>query len=368
MTPEATLQALLSEGGSTPDRFDAAFLSAVPFAEVERILAGVRKEHGPLQGIERASNGFRLRFAEASMPAAISLDANGRINGLWFGPAERLGTIETLAAEIEALPGKSALLVVSDGEDIVAQDADQPLAIGSAAKLAILVALRDAVTAGRLSWDLVVPLDPAWKSLPSGQLQDWPDGTPLTIATLANLMISISDNTATDALVRIVGRDAVETVTPTNAPFLTTRELFTLKTLKNAPLRTAWAEGDTAARRAILAEIADAPLPAIAELSPEATHSIEWFFSARELCQLLEQTADLPSVGINPGVADRGQWKSFAYKGGSEFGVINLSTRVVGTDGRVHCVVASWNDDVALDEQKLFAPYTGILNRLAEGE
>ncbi|MCX5568755.1 serine hydrolase [Kaistia nematophila] len=368
MTPEATLEALMSPQGLGPEHFGAAFLAALPLPQLQPILAGIRQANGPLEGVDRVGSSFRLRFADATIPTTIALDGEGRIIGLWFGPAEPLGSIESLAAAIHALPGSTALLVVSDGKDVIAQDADRPLAIGSAAKLAVLVALRDAVAAGRLAWDQVVPLAPSWRSLPSGQLQDWPDGTPLTIATLANLMISVSDNTATDALIRLVGRGAVEAVAPANTPFLTTRELFTLKTNENAPLRTAWIEGDAGARRALLAEIADRPLPKITDLSAAATHAVEWFLSAREVCRLLDATAELGSVGINPGVAEREPWKSVAYKGGSELGVLNLSTRVVGHDGRVHCVVASWNHDAALDDQRLIAPYRGILNRLAERE
>src|SRR5690606_39753601 len=44
-------------------------------------------------------------------------------------------------------------------------------------------------------------------SLPTGILQEWPVGTPMTIQSLATLMISISDNTATDVLLRVAGRD-----------------------------------------------------------------------------------------------------------------------------------------------------------------
>jgi len=368
MTPEATLQTLLSPEGLPSDRFAAALLAALPLPQLKQILAGIVATNGPLQGVERSGEGYRLRFADATIPATIAFDDQGRISGLWFGLAETHGTIETLAAAIASLPGATGLLVVSNGKDVVARNADQPLAVGSAAKLAILAALRDAVAAGRLGWNQVVPLDPAWKSLPTGQLQDWPDGTPLTIATLANLMISVSDNTATDALIHLVGRDAVEAISPANAPFPTTRELFTLKTGRNAPLRAEWIAGDAHARRAILDRIANEPLPAVADLSPATTHAVEWFLSAREICRLLDATAELDSVGINPGVAERKQWKSVAYKGGSELGVLNLSTRVVGKDGRVHCVVASWNHDAALDDQKLIAPYRGILNRLAEPE
>jgi len=128
-------------------------------------------------------------------------------------------------------------------------------------------------------------------------------------------MISISDNTATDALIRLVGRDAVEAVSPRNVPFPTTRELFTLKTQDNAPLRAQWQRGDTAARRAILDRIADAPLPLPAALSQGVAHEVEWFMTAKERCRLLNATADMPALGVNPGPVDGKDWQSIAYKG-----------------------------------------------------
>lgn len=368
MTPQTTLESLLTPEGLPADRFSPSFLAQLPVTQVQSVVAGLVAKHGPLQRIDPIGDGFTLRFGKANVPTSITLDKEGRIIGLWFGAAETLGSIADLAGEIQALPGRTALLVVIDGKDIVVHAADQPLAVGSAAKLAVLVAVQDAVKQGRLRWDQVVPLDATWKSLPSGQLQDWPDGTPLTLATLANLMISVSDNTATDALIRIAGREAVDDVSPANAPFLTTRELFTMKTTAKAPMRAEWAAGDTGTRRALLERIASEPLPPAAAILSDVTHEVEWFFTARELCRLLDQTAALPSVAINPGLADAKAWKSFAYKGGSEIGVLNLSTRVVDKAGLVHCVVASWNDDAPLDDEKLFAPYRGILNRLAERE
>ncbi len=364
-TPAATLEHLLKTDQPAPDRFTSSFLAAVPAAEVGRLIAGLRAQYGDLQSIEAtADGGFRIRLERAAMPASITLDGTGRIAGLWFGAPEIAGGIADHAATIRALPGETALLVLSDGRDVVADDADMRLAVGSAAKLAILAALDEAISAGRLALDTVVPLDERWKSLPTGQLQDWPVGTPVTVATLANLMISISDNTATDALIALVGRDAVEAITPANAPFLTTREFFILKTEANAKLRETWQRADGTDRRAILKQIADAPLPTA--ISPGATHEVEWNLTARELWALLDRTAALPAVSINPGVADDSRWNRVAYKGGSEIGVLNLSTRLVGHDGRMHCVVASWNDDDALDDERLMTPYRAILQRLAE--
>ncbi|WP_340119577.1 serine hydrolase [Pelagibius sp. 7325] len=366
-TPESTLEALFRDESVAEDRFAESFLAQVPAAQVAQIVAALKRDLGLLERTEARGTDFTLHFTKGTVRARLSLDGDGRIAGLWFGEATPAGGIASLAAAIRALPGRTSLLVVSDGKAVESQQAETPLAVGSAMKLAVLDALRRAVADGRLSWSQVVELDPAWRSLPSGQLQAWPAGTPLTIASLAHLMISISDNTATDALIRLAGREQVEAVTPRNAPFLTTREAFVLKAAKGAALRRQWTAGDAPARRALLATLAEAPLPAAGDLTATPTPEIEWFLSAKELCTLLDATADLPSVGINPGLADAEDWQAVAYKGGSEPGVLNLSTRVVGRDGRVHCVVATWNDERPLDEQRLFGPYRGLLARLAAG-
>ena len=363
--PERTLESLFEEERVDRDRFAPSFLSEIPAAEVTRIIEGIKRDFGALAGIEATDDGFSLRFARAKVPARIVLDDEGRIAGLWFGPPLPQGDIEAQAAAIMALPGQTSLLVLSDGKPVVTHEAETPLAVGSGAKLAVLLALERAVAEGRLDWTDVAELEPGWKSLPSGQLQDWPEGAPLTIASLAHLMISISDNTATDGLIDIVGRAAVEAVSPRNRPFLTTRELSILKTQENAPLRQQWRSADAPARQAILDRIAKAPLPSPGSLSPATTHEVGWFMTARELCDLLDATSGLPSLGIQPGPADRRRWKSVAYKGGSEVGVLNLSSRLVGEDGGVHCVVATWNGDDALQQDKLLNPYRSLVDRLA---
>jgi beta-lactamase class A len=67
-------------------------------------------------------------------------------------------------------------------------------------------------------------------------LQYEPDGTQISVLDAAAKMISISDNTATDMLINLVGRSEVEAAlteagmaNPSlNRPFLTTRETFIL--------------------------------------------------------------------------------------------------------------------------------------------
>ncbi len=79
----------------------------------------------------------------------------------------------------------------------------------STIKTAILVALYREVDAGRLDLHDLHPVDAASKTPGSGVLAWLRDDLPLTLADLVTLMIAVSDNTASNLLLDIVGMDRV---------------------------------------------------------------------------------------------------------------------------------------------------------------
>lgn len=360
----------LFEGTVDPAWFGETFLAQVPAQQIVLVLASFTTQYGALVSVTGSGGALTTRLERAELPTQVTLDADGRIIGLFFGnPVPIGGGVEGFVARIAALPGQTSVAVITNGELAAGHEPEAALAVASAFKLAVLAALGEAAAPGTLvNLDDTVLLDPAWRSLPTGMLQDWRDGTAVTVATLANLMISVSDNTATDALIALLGRDAVEAFSERNRPFPTTGEMFRLKAMGNEGLMDAWRVGDEAARRAILAELATQPLPAVDALSPALSPDVEWFFNAFELCALLDRTADMWAFDINPGLARREDWAAIAFKGGSEPGVLNLSTRVVDAEGNSHCVVATWNDTAPVDEQALFTAYSGLLRALAAGD
>ncbi len=207
-----------------------------------------------------------------------------------------------------------------------------------------------------------------YKSLPSGTFQNLPNNSKVTLLAAATAMISKSDNTAADLVFWQMGRSAVQAESPRNQPFLTTREAFVLKDPANADLLAAWRSDDKLARRSVLGKADARPLPSVAIFGPKAQTpvalDIEWFFTTRELCTLMSGVASLPLTSINPGVADPTAWKSVSYKGGSEPGVINMTTWLVGKDGKTHCVSATWNNTAALDESRFEFLYGQLLASL----
>jgi len=142
-------------------------------------------------------------------------------------------------------------------------------------------------------------------------------------------MISVSDNTATDHLIDLVGRDAVEAVlapmgndaVDRNTPFLTTRELFIVKWGPDG-LVDRYRDTDEAGRRALLdGEVAAASLPAVDAVDqqvPVRVEEVEWFASSQAICRALvwlaaDETAT-EILAVNPGVPDEtGKWEQILF-------------------------------------------------------
>ncbi|UWZ84734.1 serine hydrolase [Occallatibacter riparius] len=369
ITPQQVLARVLQQTPAQAAWFAPVFLAQIQPAQVDAIVKQYTGTLGAFQRADATSDGFTLVMEKGTAPAKIHLDAEGRIDGLWFGapsPSKPV-SLEDAMKEISTLPGKSAALVLEEGKPLVSLHPEDALAVGSAFKLAILAAAQQQTAAGKLRLDQTFALKKEWKSLPSGVLQGWPDGTPLTLATLENEMISISDNTGADAMLSIVGRDQAEKLALRNKPFLSTREAFVLKAKSNSALLERYRKADESERRALLAEVDMQPLPETSQFSdaPTAT-DIEWFFTPEELCSLAAKAADATAFQINPGLANRAQWRQVAFKGGSEGGVLNMTTALMGKNGKHYCVAVTWNNDAALEQAKFFGIYGSILNTLAK--
>ena len=362
----AAIKAVFSPAGLDTSLFADDFLKQVPAAQITAIVEQVGQGIGPIVDVlPKGGQSYLVETATYELPVDIVLDADGKISGLFFHPpVSKTATLDDLLKEMGAAAPQSAYLVTKNGAVVASSDADKALAVGSAYKLGILKALKDAIAAGTHKWDEVVTLTAGDKSLPTGQLQDWPVGSPVTLNTLATLMISISDNTAADALLRVVGRDKVEAALGI-APVLTTRELFVLKA--DAALRARYVGADLAGQRQILAEADTMPLPDVAAATTPHADGAEWYLSPTTLCELIGAVGDLDLTQINPGAAQRADWAKAAFKGGSEVGVLSAASLLTAKDGTVYCTAGIWNAPDKLDESGVIGAYASVLHKLASG-
>jgi beta-lactamase class A len=367
MTESEAVRIVMTANPVPVELFSQSFLAQVPGSQITPIRDRVVGALGTFQRVDGSSGKYTVHFKRGTLNVLIHLDAQGKIDGLLMtNPVITGGSFGDAHAAFASLSGDVSYLVIRDGKPLAQQNADKAFAVGSTFKLAILSALRKQIDLGKRKWTDVVHLREQWRSLPTGVLQTWPDGTAVTLQSLATEMISISDNTAADTLLHVVGQDALAPFAGTNVPFMTTRQMFLLKENGNDALRARFRTGDAQQRRAALAELDRMPLPDATELdtSPQLA-DIEWHFSSRELCALMQNVHDLPLMSVNPGLASPAQWKHIAYKGGSDFGVLSMTTWLAAKDGMNYCVSATWNDRSApVDETKFAAAYGLLLGAL----
>ena len=263
--------------------FDAAFVAQVSPAVLNQALEEVVSvKLLSIQVSELSTLVASVSTGGAVQQAQVwlAVDRRGLISGLRISPATTGPTPATWAgvdAALRSVAPQVRLLVanVSSGSCQPVHSIDPATAapLGAAFKLYVLDALSNAVASGKVRWKQPLSVTAQLKGLPPGELQNEPEGTQISVLDTAAKMISISDNTAADMLINLVGRSAVEAaLTATgmaspalDRPFLTTREIFILKLDQWPTLAKRYITANEPSRRALLASTVDrAPLPAVA--------------------------------------------------------------------------------------------------------
>ncbi len=370
------------------DYFAQAFLAQIPKEQVAEISKQLIATYGPPTGEVRVtavngqSGAVEVSHQKAVVMMTLSIEAAPphRVIGLLVtGAKARDDNVAKLSAEFAALKGRSGLLVQRLDQPrappLMAINADQSFAVGSSFKLWLLGEAARAVSAKERKWGDVVPL--SQKSLPSGITQKWPARSPMTLHSLATLMISISDNTATDTLLyalgeRKVGSTAVRMtgdLSGRKTPVLSTLEAFALKMPANADLREVYVKTRGSVRIALTeAEYKRRIIDGIdvKQLAgnPLYIDQIEWFASPREMARTMDWlrlNAGPEAMGIlaiNSGIpeGDAARFAYLGYKGGSEVGVIAMNFVVRTKSGAWYAVAGSWNDTTSpVDELRFLA-------------
>lgn len=397
-TRTSEILTILRGQGDVAATFHPTFLAEVPEEKLRGIATQLREQYGAPLKVRKinASNDrqatFDVEFERGIGHLTLVLagpDGGNKVTGFWISQVDRKGdSLTAIQTDFAALGGESALgiyrLKGAEIRPVIETGARIALATGSSFKLAILAALDDDIRNGRRTWRDVVPL--THKSLPSGQTQNWPDRAPMTLHSLATLMISISDNSATDTLLHTVGRERVsrfamqhDMLDKKGMPILSTLEAFVLKEPGHQNVRERWAKGDINARTALLQ--ADAARWTVADAkavmmsgAPQSIDTVEWFATPRQMANMLGWFAQKANpearaiLAVNPGLPDaaRRGWSYIGFKGGSETGVIAANYLLTDKDGRSYIVTAAWNDrSKAVDNDRFFALINRAINLAA---
>ncbi len=121
----------------------------------------------------------------------------------------RLELIDWLEKEIAAFPCKTSLLMMDleRGVELLNHDADVPVTSASTIKVPILMAVLDLAARNELSMDQMVPIGTVLADTEVFEAENLQD--TYTLMELLEWMIVESDNTATNAIIDLIGMDAV---------------------------------------------------------------------------------------------------------------------------------------------------------------
>jgi hypothetical protein len=259
-------------------------------------------------------------------------------------PDDRTRTLNEAADHFQTLAASNSLFVgrinsENQCEGVVERLPDTPRALGSIFKKWVLAAVGE-----RLNQGLSLPQDPitlvAAERASGGIINNEPLGTEFTVRDMAIMMMANSDNTSTDHLHELVGRDAIEAIisdygiveTGQLLPFLNISEQFHVFRSFDLPTALTYVNGDLAFREQFLAAQIEPLGPSFGASFP-FFHEVllstgTWSASARDICRTLAGMHALPRASIGFEVVDqalgfqaalpnvRDQWGRVWYKGG----------------------------------------------------
>lgn len=375
------------------ERFSPMFLAQVPTSQILGLLPQLSIDAQGPWAITSSTIDTYAAEAVINAPGSAGLNvmlevgaaAPNQIEGLLFTPVVDVvpvGSIDEYTAALADIAPISRVgaFEIIDGECETLFDlgATELMPIGSIFKLWILVELAHQVESGDAAWDEVFPVQDRYKASPDGTIFNMTEGDDVTLQRYAELMISISDNSATDHLLHRLGRTQVEAaMTPSgvadpslNMPFLSASDLFMIKFHPDQPNSADYRALASEERRAVLDEMQEVAVPWIdgaenfpmvnadgVPLSEPRDHDLEWFATPADLCRThaylatlaatpgLEPVAEILNINPTAGMKfDRETWSDLRYKGGSEQGLVAVAWWMERTDGRVFVLAGGVED------------------------
>ncbi|MGB0452384.1 MAG: serine hydrolase [Bacteriovoracaceae bacterium] len=352
------------------EHFGENFRKAIPKSRLVGILKSLHKQYGNCKQIEKEKDELVKEFYtehknEKKLHFNIALENEGQrplISSLLYR-GEKLQIKELKSArdiknELKKISGKTSLLLMDENEKVIIKHNHEAITpLGSVFKLFVLEALAEEIKQGRISWDDQIKIENSFKSLPSGIMQNYKKGKKVTVFDAAEKMLSISDNTATDHLIELIGKRKIEKHIAGLpfvknkqglTPFLKTRELFLVRAFWDEQTTSAYAKSSATKRRMMLAnlktKISNKSLMDKLSTwsSPRSIYDIEWFSTPLEVCQLLVHLNKRNNEKINqvlsPNSSQNEDVPYVAYKGGSEPGVLQQSYLIKNKNKPAQCL------------------------------
>ena len=163
ITPKAALERLFTVKPIQPEWFTSDFTERASVDQLTEIFTAITDQLGDYRRVEGSDSPFTVIFEGGTATAQIALDAQARIRGLFLSNlTPNVGSVADAIDKLAVLPGQVGAVVLENGKELAALNADAPLAAGSTFKLIVLSVLQDQIRAGLHTWSEVVMVKPEW--------------------------------------------------------------------------------------------------------------------------------------------------------------------------------------------------------------
>lgn len=375
------------------DYFSKTFINKVKFEDLISIFSNIYNDSGSCtEATLITPSKFILKTQLADQRFIITLDEKNLINGLQYlgrsEPSVKISDKQSIFNEFNKLGGISSLIIkdFSKSSPLLEINSNARIALGSEFKLYILHYLNQQILNSKLNWSDKLKIQEEIKSLPSGILQNYPDGTELTLYQIASLMIAISDNTATDHLINFLIKESIESsmigfnsYVDENTPLLSTMDLFRIRTL-DSTLVNKYMNLPAEQKRIYLESLKhelsrnDIATKLANWDQPKDIQKVEWFANVNDICsvvqdiqtQAVSNSAILDILSNNVPfvwIEDNPSFEYIGYKGGSEPGVLTMTFLVKTKSHKWGCISMGINNDKqSLNENQIADLFHAILN------
>lgn len=398
------------------DRFDPSALAAVPVADWQAFFDTLRSviPNGTVQDIiTMTPTNIRVLIGDASDPASgqfmtlttrygtgliLSFGASGfPLNGTSIRTEDRTLSYEQAADKLLTLSEDVGVLIAQIDENnqcqpIFERNADIPYGMASIFKIWLMGAVAQAVNDGVITPQQSISLT-SNDFVQGGSINGEPEGTLFSVTDMSALMLGISDNTATEHLFKLVGRDRLEAiVTQFNyvnpsiiLPFLGMNEAFhLLYSVSVADAENFVTSTEQEQRDYVASSLTPlGPVTDFSSFNPSVLVSALWNSSPENVCNAmaglrqfndttegfatLDQAYGAEMLSVNL----RSQWERVWFKGGSLSDFTGLRVLTYGwmleTDSRgAFAVIVMGNNDTGSTDRIDQGAFGSVAIRMVE--
>jgi len=368
------------------NNFSDLFKKYISEEKIKLVFKELRNKYGNIVGyktIDLNKGIFEIEFEKVILTLSITLDG-GKINSLYFSNPTTKNNFSI--ANLNEINSEKSILIknLNDNKIIFEFNKELPLEISSLFKLYLLMGVLEKEN----DLSKIIKINENYYSIPPSILYYFPKNSLVTLYTYLFLMISQSDNTATDHIISFVGEDKIPLLLKKygnlnyemNIPFLYTSDIFRI--FYSTENLKSYLNSNAGDKQLILKKlrndkeinniITNRDLKKMEDvlLKNNDYHTkIGWFASASDICRFFEYAikskeiktikeilAANTEISVNSLISDdiKEKYKYIGGKLGSKFGVVSVGFLITTKKDTPYCFSAIFNSKEPITYESIY--------------